>query len=432
MDLLLKGIDKVLGDATEGEYTTIDSTNGIRMYGNALLRVQLNNTGELYLGDQSNEHIKLTATALQFKDGATVYGQLTGGALEIGDGANEYFKYVSGTGISVSTAQANAITIKSGGNINLEAGGDLIMISNTTNPARIESRTQSGKYVEIYPEEWSKAGTYYLYYRVQPGDADHESYLYFGNTNRLYKEIYLFPYSFLAFQDDSSHALIFDMYNQRVKPGPTNTWNLGTSDNLWNQGWFNDYVIALGGINVGNTADPGTGNLLVDQSIFLNTTGSARLDAETNADLRIYFKLSTFNEIQSINIAGTAYRAFGASAFNQRCAQEAKRDIEQLSDEQLSSRLCEIDAMPVYSYRYKYPEEITSSQKAKGILGHNRGERVFCGIVDIPEKIKSDDGEGISLGEYCDYLLVGLKGLIKENDFLKAEIARLEGLISDN
>ena len=45
----------------------------------------------------------------------------------VGDGANEYLKYVQGTGLSLSTAQANAITVKSGGSIEIEYGGDILL-----------------------------------------------------------------------------------------------------------------------------------------------------------------------------------------------------------------------------------------------------------------------------------------------------------------
>ena len=45
----------------------------------------------------------------------------------VGDGADEYLKYVKGTGLSLSTAQANAITVKSGGSIEIEYGGDILL-----------------------------------------------------------------------------------------------------------------------------------------------------------------------------------------------------------------------------------------------------------------------------------------------------------------
>jgi hypothetical protein len=53
----------------------------------------------------------------------------------VGDGANEFIQWLSG--LSLSTAQANAIVIKSGGDIKLEDGGDIIMESTTTSPSRI-------------------------------------------------------------------------------------------------------------------------------------------------------------------------------------------------------------------------------------------------------------------------------------------------------
>jgi len=55
----------------------------------------------------------------------------------VGDGSNEYLKYIQGTGLSLSTAQANAITIKSGGDIKIEAGGDIVLGGNDTAPGKI-------------------------------------------------------------------------------------------------------------------------------------------------------------------------------------------------------------------------------------------------------------------------------------------------------
>ena len=85
-----------LGLQAGGEDAVIDGTDGIRLYGGGSLKVQLTNAGVLTLGDTANEHVNLTATALQFKDGATVLTDVSGGNVTIGEvGASKANLYIS-------------------------------------------------------------------------------------------------------------------------------------------------------------------------------------------------------------------------------------------------------------------------------------------------------------------------------------------------
>jgi len=83
--------------AAFGEYAaskahlTIDSTNGIRFFtGTASVIGQWSPTGGITVGSTSTEHISISSTAVQIKDGATVYTDLTAGALSLGDTSNEH------------------------------------------------------------------------------------------------------------------------------------------------------------------------------------------------------------------------------------------------------------------------------------------------------------------------------------------------------
>jgi len=88
----------------------------------------------------------------------------------VGDGSNEYLKYIQGTGLSLSTAQANAITIKSGGDIKLESGGDINLTPSDSNPALIKwstvhnmgAATTAARGLSIWPEtadqDWFRIG----------------------------------------------------------------------------------------------------------------------------------------------------------------------------------------------------------------------------------------------------------------------------------
>ena len=57
-----------------------------------------------------------------------------------GDGSDsgEFFKYTAAGGIQISTAKPNAFTVRSGGNIKIESGGDLILVGQADDQAEIK------------------------------------------------------------------------------------------------------------------------------------------------------------------------------------------------------------------------------------------------------------------------------------------------------
>jgi hypothetical protein len=89
-----------------GEYgvtasMSVDATNGIRFFDTTPAVIgQLSGTTWI-LGDTANEHVQITSTALQFKDGATVYGNLEGGELTLGSVAGGEYAIVSSDGIKL-------------------------------------------------------------------------------------------------------------------------------------------------------------------------------------------------------------------------------------------------------------------------------------------------------------------------------------------
>lgn len=71
--------------AASKAHLTIDTTNGIRFFtGTATVIGQWSPTGGITLGSTSTEHVAISSTAVQIKDGATVYTDLTGGVLSLG------------------------------------------------------------------------------------------------------------------------------------------------------------------------------------------------------------------------------------------------------------------------------------------------------------------------------------------------------------
>lgn len=61
--------------------------------------------------------------------------------LAIYEDANNYLKFDPTNGVRIAVSAANAITIKDGADINLEAGGDIIMTPSDTNPAILKWST---------------------------------------------------------------------------------------------------------------------------------------------------------------------------------------------------------------------------------------------------------------------------------------------------
>jgi len=58
--LVLSTTGVTVGNVTDGEYLTIDSTNGITMYAGGALYAQLANTGELYLGSATGGQVRVS------------------------------------------------------------------------------------------------------------------------------------------------------------------------------------------------------------------------------------------------------------------------------------------------------------------------------------------------------------------------------------
>jgi len=124
--------------------------------------------------DAATAGLNLTTTYLGYYTGSawTAYIDNAGHAY-FGDGSNEYLFYDPGNGVSISTAQANAITIKNGGSFKLEGGGDVILTGHASNPAKIKFE------VGLNDFEMSSDGSTAI--TLLPTVAD-GSHLYLGNS----------------------------------------------------------------------------------------------------------------------------------------------------------------------------------------------------------------------------------------------------------
>lgn len=92
-----------LGAYSAADYVTIEDANGVRFLdAGDVVRAQLS-AGVWTLGVTTDEHVRITATSVEIKDGATVYTELSGGTLILGNIAAEHIR-ITGTGVELKDA----------------------------------------------------------------------------------------------------------------------------------------------------------------------------------------------------------------------------------------------------------------------------------------------------------------------------------------
>lgn len=139
------------GNITVGEVGASKSnvyitSNKVQLRTNTTVNLELDTGGNITVGNTSTEHVSITSTSVQFKDGVSVYTDLTAGALTIGLVSGGEYVSIEGTngirlyGGGVLTAQlTNAGTLTLGqvaaskANIQYDAAtGNLNFRTNTT------------------------------------------------------------------------------------------------------------------------------------------------------------------------------------------------------------------------------------------------------------------------------------------------------------
>jgi len=87
--------------AASKAHVTLDSTDGLRFFtGTATVVSQWDATGNISVGQTASEHVYITSTAVQIKDGATVYTDLTAGTLTLGVSTTEHIA-ISSTSVQI-------------------------------------------------------------------------------------------------------------------------------------------------------------------------------------------------------------------------------------------------------------------------------------------------------------------------------------------
>jgi len=302
----------------------------------------------------------------------------------VGDGSNEYLKYIQGTGLSLSTAQANAITIESGGSIKLKAGGDIKLIGSDTNAGKL---ILDGTDVDV--EIYAAATGNNVY--IAP-TSHNVTDLYLGGASNKYHNIYI----------RGPSVIEGDMI-----PGTNSTWDIGGSTMKFVHGFF-------------------SGDLNCEQVI-------------ANCNLDNDYAGTFFNDGNSANRYGIKVQAGSDDA--QQCdilrAFDGDGDIEgylrisngtfdiyQASDRSMKmnirntevSGLNIVNSLKVCDFEFKKTPTVKHTNF----------------IADEVEKV-FPDAIGVADGKYWlasnAFIPILVKALQEENDFIKSEIARLEELI---
>ena len=86
-----------------GELLAVEDTVGIRMYANDVKQIEIQSGGTVYVGDQANEHVKISATGVQMYDYATLLATF-GTSITLYDTGGADRVVVSTSGVTVGDA----------------------------------------------------------------------------------------------------------------------------------------------------------------------------------------------------------------------------------------------------------------------------------------------------------------------------------------
>lgn len=382
-------------------------------------------------------------------------------------------------GAKLNVKSGGDINIDSGGDINIEGGGDIILTPSDANPALV-------KWSTVY--NLGSAATALRGICLWPTVANTGSFRVgydpINAQNHRFDLVVINAESTVgihAYTDDNYNAgidvvsgstsgfvriyakeagSIFDLYlnpSAGAFYADSGTVNIGSSAKKFNQGWFADYVIAEGGIHVGDTSDPGTDNLVVDNQAGFGAGIQAAYqlysqapDAQSTIQTAIHgYTLS--DAVDNYGMVGIAaggggtnnYGVYGnainapgnnypfydvhgnytsAARWEDVSDPERKaliRDLRSGEDEEFYSML---DGFHVKGYRMKaeipilgYSEtevdiDELGEERSKPILDEPEKARELFGLLandpDLPEFIPGLDKKGIGAGGIASYLIV--------------------------
>jgi len=281
-------------------WITVEQTNGIRMGTNTTVFSQWDLSGNVLIGQtgagQSNIYI-------------------TSGAISLRNNVTDV--------ITISSAGVVGITVKSGGHITLERGGDIVLTPHASSPAEIvfgniHFGSVNVNTLEIWHDD-SESGYFYIGYDPAGGTPTWSylksiifrvhteiEFLVFGDVNNWGKILIQNDGDiFISAQNggDAVQGVQLAADDAAFYPVTTDITDLGNTTHKWKTLWVKNFAVVYGGIHIGSSADPGTDNLRVDGTFKMMERAAA--DAETALYGQIWIKNTTPCELWFTDDAGT-------------------------------------------------------------------------------------------------------------------------------
>jgi len=181
----------------------------------------------------ASEHISISSTAVQFKDGATVLTDISGGNVLIGQtGAGQSNVYITAGAISLRNNTTDVITLNSTGvaSIDIKGGGDIALTGSDTDPGVINFKGTD------YDVSLS-AGTTGAVFSIEPTGSGLQ-YCYIGLSNPFYNIINKATGLITSKIDvDSNNYSRINQYSSRIE---LNTKKGGVSQTIY---WKHDGTV---------------------------------------------------------------------------------------------------------------------------------------------------------------------------------------------
>jgi len=162
-------------------------------------------------------------------DGGTIYTNTIVASAINGAG----FGTLTITSGKIAINTTDALEIMAGGNINVLAGGDIILIGDDANPGKLVW-TGSTATIEFYSTQDG-----YTFYMMP--SATNACYWYAGNSTYRYKGITMYSDDYSIFGDTSTYINLFDLVNFGPGAGYDKAIDLGDPDHAFDDAYADDW-----------------------------------------------------------------------------------------------------------------------------------------------------------------------------------------------
>lgn len=133
------------------------------------------------------------------------------------------------------------------------------------------------------------------------------------------------------------------------------------------------------------------------------------------------------NNTYECGTGSNAWAICRSYAFVTVSSKEKKKDINELSKEEISSILKKVEQIKPVTFYYRGENEPSEDGKVERVR-----TKPHLGVLaeDLPPEVTDDTGKFVDLGSYCSFLLAAVKELNSEVKERDAKIVTLEGRLS--